>query len=96
MRVARQRQGTSYVKLPGTYPAMRCSGRDRLCAELLNDVWVSVTSGSEDYSFKVGPCLGLSQGVCNVLRCAAAGATVLRNEPLNKGGHHSRPAARGT
>jgi len=41
------------VKLPPTYPTLRCSGRDRLCNEQLNDVWVSVTSGSEDYSFKV-------------------------------------------
>ncbi len=41
------------MKLPPTYPTLRCSGRDRLCNEQLNDVWVSVTSGSEDYSFKV-------------------------------------------
>ncbi|KAK9837425.1 hypothetical protein WJX81_001540 [Elliptochloris bilobata] len=47
-----ERQGTSYVKLPSTYPVLRCTGRDRLCNEQLNDVWVSVTSGSEDYSFK--------------------------------------------
>ena len=53
-----QRQGTSYVKLPSVYPALRCSGRDRLCNEQLNDVWVSVTSGSEDYSFKVRAAAG--------------------------------------
>ena len=43
------------MKLPPTYPTLRCSGRDRLCNEQLNDVWVSVTSGSEDYSFKARP-----------------------------------------
>jgi len=56
---------TSYVQLPHNYPAMQCSGRRgnlTLFSALLNDEWVSVTSGSEDYSFKVrcgaGPCKG--------------------------------------
>lgn len=50
-----QRSTTSYVKLPGNYPKLRCSGRNADLDGLLNDIWVSVTSGSEDYSFKVSP-----------------------------------------
>ena len=50
-----QRCTTSYVKLPPDYPKLSCSGRTPLGAALVNDIWVSVTSGSEDYSFKVGP-----------------------------------------
>jgi paired amphipathic helix protein Sin3a len=47
---------TSYVQLPQNYPELPCSGRrnNRMLQGLLNDEWVSVTSGSEDYSFKVG------------------------------------------
>ena len=47
---------TSYVQLPQNYPELPCTGRrtNRMLAGLLNDEWVSVTSGSEDYSFKVG------------------------------------------
>ena len=37
--------------LPRPLPA-RATGRGELEAGLLNDAWVSVTSGSEDYSFK--------------------------------------------
>jgi paired amphipathic helix protein Sin3a len=48
-----QRCSTSYVRLPPDYPQLRCSGRTPLGGALINDVWVSVTSGSEDYSFKV-------------------------------------------
>ena len=46
---------TSYVQLPQNYPELPCSGRrvNRMLQGLLNDEWVSVTSGSEDYSFKV-------------------------------------------
>lgn len=44
---------TSYVQLPKDYPSFKCSGRTPELGALLNDVWVSVTSGSEDYSFKV-------------------------------------------
>eukprot|EP00884_Botryococcus_braunii_P021578 jgi/Botrbrau1/8103/Bobra.0230s0026.1 len=47
-----ERCGTSYVKLPANYPKLRCSGRTPDQERLLNDNWVSVTSGSEDYSFK--------------------------------------------
>lgn len=34
------------------YPIALASQRTELGAEVLNDHWVSVTSGSEDYSFK--------------------------------------------
>jgi histone deacetylase complex regulatory component SIN3 len=34
------------------YPIPSASHRTELGAEVLNDHWVSVTSGSEDYSFK--------------------------------------------
>lgn len=34
------------------YPIPSASQRSELGAQVLNDHWVSVTSGSEDYSFK--------------------------------------------
>lgn len=37
---------------PLQYPIPLASQRSELGAQLLNDHWVSVTSGSEDYSFK--------------------------------------------
>ncbi|RDX80436.1 Paired amphipathic helix protein Sin3-like 4, partial [Mucuna pruriens] len=42
----------SYRLLPKNYPIPPASQRTELGAEVLNDYWVSVTSGSEDYSFK--------------------------------------------
>ncbi|KAI8102953.1 hypothetical protein M9434_005744 [Picochlorum sp. BPE23] len=42
----------SYVQLPSSYPKLRTTGRDPAMAALMNDDWVSVTSGSEDYNFK--------------------------------------------
>ncbi|KAA8533070.1 hypothetical protein F0562_033397 [Nyssa sinensis] len=42
----------SYRLLPKDYPIPSVSQRTELGAEVLNDHWVSVTSGSEDYSFK--------------------------------------------
>ncbi|KAM7269592.1 hypothetical protein ACFE04_025089 [Oxalis oulophora] len=42
----------SYRLLPTNYPIACASQRTELGAEVLNDFWVSVTSGSEDYSFK--------------------------------------------
>jgi len=42
----------SYRLLPKNYMKSVASYRTDLAAELLNDNWVSVTSGSEDYSFK--------------------------------------------
>lgn len=48
-----QRCTKSYAKLPDSYPRLKCSGRDDLGRSVLNDEWVSVTTGSEDYSFKL-------------------------------------------
>ncbi|XXG59224.1 hypothetical protein AAC387_Pa04g1344 [Persea americana] len=42
----------SYRLLPNYYPTPQASCRTELGAAVLNDFWVSVTSGSEDYSFK--------------------------------------------
>ncbi|XP_014501051.1 paired amphipathic helix protein Sin3-like 4 isoform X2 [Vigna radiata var. radiata] len=42
----------SYRLLPKNYPIPIASQKTELGAEVLNDHWVSVTSGSEDYSFK--------------------------------------------
>ncbi|XP_028090187.1 paired amphipathic helix protein Sin3-like 4 isoform X2 [Camellia sinensis] len=42
----------SYRLLPANYPIPSASQRTDIGAEVLNDHWVSVTSGSEDYSFK--------------------------------------------
>ncbi|KAL6551522.1 hypothetical protein OROGR_007676 [Orobanche gracilis] len=42
----------SYRLLPEDYPISSVSQRSELDSQVLNDRWVSVTSGSEDYSFK--------------------------------------------
>ncbi|KZV47993.1 hypothetical protein F511_32684 [Dorcoceras hygrometricum] len=42
----------SYRLLPQNYPVSLASHRTEIGAKVLNDRWVSVTSGSEDYSFK--------------------------------------------
>ena len=47
-----ERTTPSYVRLPDNYPKVKTSGRDELGMSALNDDWVSVTSGSEDYNFK--------------------------------------------
>ncbi|CAL1392009.1 unnamed protein product [Linum trigynum] len=47
-----QRCTPSYRLLPDDYPIPAVSHRPDLGAQVLNDHWVSVTSGSEDYSFK--------------------------------------------
>ncbi|KAF8031803.1 hypothetical protein BT93_D0882 [Corymbia citriodora subsp. variegata] len=47
-----QRCTASYRLLPDDYPIPSASSRTELGAQVLNDHWVSVTSGSEDYSFK--------------------------------------------
>ncbi|KAL9673031.1 hypothetical protein QQ045_029284 [Rhodiola kirilowii] len=47
-----QRCTPSYRHLPDDYPIPMASQRSKLGTEVLNDYWVSVTSGSEDYSFK--------------------------------------------
>ena len=47
-----ERCGPSYRLLPKGFPKAVCSDRTELCMEVLNDNWVNVTTGSEDYSFK--------------------------------------------
>ena len=47
-----ERVTPSYVCLPVQYPKLRTTGRDEDMAALINNDWVSVTSGSEDYNFK--------------------------------------------
>ncbi|KAL8161565.1 hypothetical protein V2J09_013054 [Rumex salicifolius] len=42
----------SYRLLPKNYPIPVASQKTKLGSDVLNDYWVSVTSGSEDYSFK--------------------------------------------
>nr|GEX97034.1 paired amphipathic helix protein Sin3-like 4 isoform X2 [Tanacetum cinerariifolium] len=44
--------GPSYRRLPKDYPIPKVSGRTKIGAKVLNDHWVSVNSGSDDYSFK--------------------------------------------
>jgi paired amphipathic helix protein Sin3a len=44
--------GPSYRLLPKNFPPAPCQARTELCQSVLNDNWVAVTSGSEDYSFK--------------------------------------------
>ena len=60
-RLLAQRCTTSYVKLPKAYPKMRVSHRTAAGQDVLQDEWVSVTSGSEDYSFKVRPASHAAQ-----------------------------------
>ncbi|XP_010692047.2 paired amphipathic helix protein Sin3-like 2 isoform X2 [Beta vulgaris subsp. vulgaris] len=47
-----ERCSPSYRLLPDDYPIPTASQRSEIGAQVLNDFWVSVTSGSEDYSFK--------------------------------------------
>ncbi|XP_076908642.1 paired amphipathic helix protein Sin3-like 2 [Bidens hawaiensis] len=47
-----QRCTPSYRLLPDDYPIPSVSQRSDLGTQVLNDLWVSVTSGSENYSFK--------------------------------------------
>jgi len=47
-----ERCGPSYRLLPKNFPMAACKTRSQLCRDVLNDNWVAVTSGSEDYSFK--------------------------------------------
>lgn len=46
-----KRSGASYRALPKSYTQPKCSGRTVLCKELLNDMWVSLPSWSEDTQF---------------------------------------------
>ncbi|XP_024018495.1 paired amphipathic helix protein Sin3-like 2 isoform X1 [Morus notabilis] len=47
-----KRSTPSYRLLPDDYPIPSVSQRSELGTQVLNDHWVSVTSGREDYSFK--------------------------------------------
>lgn len=47
-----ERCSPSYRLLPADYPIPSAGERTELGVQVLNDHWVSVTSGSEDYSFK--------------------------------------------
>jgi paired amphipathic helix protein Sin3a len=42
----------SYRALPHNYPRGKCSGRTALCESVLNNNWVSVPTGSEDFGVK--------------------------------------------
>lgn len=42
----------SYRELPADVTIPTCSGRTPLCDEVLNDYFISIPIGSEDYSFK--------------------------------------------
>ena len=44
--------GTSYKKLPKEYVSPLCSSRTAWHSSILNDRWVALSSGREDYSFK--------------------------------------------
>lgn len=79
-----QRCSPSYVLLPQNYPKLKASGRTPLGLALYNDDWVSVTSGSEDYSFKVGGGGGWGWvlGACGCWALLRAGGT-----GTGRGGH---------
>lgn len=47
-----ERPTTSYIRLPPDYPSMSCSGKTALGREVLQDLVASVTTGTEDGSFK--------------------------------------------
>ncbi|TDH69646.1 uncharacterized protein CCR75_009284 [Bremia lactucae] len=47
-----RRATPSYRSLPASYPIPPCSQRSVLEKEVCNDLWVSVPTGSEDFSFK--------------------------------------------
>ncbi|CAG7726194.1 unnamed protein product [Allacma fusca] len=46
-----KRLGASYCALPKNHVPPKCSGRTSLCHEVLNDVWVSFPTWSEDSTF---------------------------------------------
>jgi histone deacetylase complex regulatory component SIN3 len=48
-----QRCTPSYRCLPEGYPVLSCSERSKAEQAVLNDQWVSVPTGSEDFSFKI-------------------------------------------
>jgi histone deacetylase complex regulatory component SIN3 len=54
---ARCKRTGSYLMLPDEYPAIISTGRESMFGKELekelNDLWISVSSGSEDFSFKI-------------------------------------------
>ncbi|GFO40615.1 paired amphipathic helix protein sin3a [Plakobranchus ocellatus] len=46
-----KRYGASYRGIPSKFVPPKCSGRTPLCKEVLNDIWVSFPTWSEDSSF---------------------------------------------
>ncbi|KAF6004791.1 Paired AMPhipathic helix protein [Cyanidiococcus yangmingshanensis] len=49
---SKERCDTSYKRIPSEFQSMPCSGRGELEKQILNDIWVSVPTGSEEGSFK--------------------------------------------
>lgn len=56
----------SYRLLPEDFPVFKYRGRSALEGKTLNDIWVSGTSGTEDYSFKF---MRKNQNEDNLFRC---------------------------
>ncbi|VVC29015.1 Paired amphipathic helix,Histone deacetylase interacting domain,Sin3, C-terminal [Cinara cedri] len=46
-----KRLGASYCAVPSDYKTPKCSGRTKMCFEVLNDTWVSFPTWSEESSF---------------------------------------------
>ncbi|KAL5233533.1 hypothetical protein ACI65C_000943 [Semiaphis heraclei] len=46
-----KRLGASYCAVPSDYLTPKCSGRTKMCYEVLNDTWVSFPTWSEESSF---------------------------------------------
>lgn len=46
-----KRLGASYCAVPSDYQTPKCSGRTKMCYEVLNDTWVSFPTWSEESSF---------------------------------------------
>lgn len=46
-----KRLGASYCAVPSDYQPPKCSGRTKMCYEVLNDTWVSFPTWSEESSF---------------------------------------------
>ncbi|XP_050434250.1 paired amphipathic helix protein Sin3b [Adelges cooleyi] len=46
-----KRLGASYCAVPTAYRTPKCSGRTKMCYEVLNDTWVSFPTWSEESSF---------------------------------------------
>lgn len=56
----------SYRRIPPDYPTLEYSGRSMHERRTLNDTWINVTRGTEDYSFKF---MRKNQSEDNLFRC---------------------------